>query len=359
MVRTSPGGGIMKRTALTRLGGLVIGVLVLAVFIYVVGIDELTKALLQVDPRVIAIMTGIQLLGLVFYASAWFLLIRAAGHRISFLTCQGIAFASIFAAYTLPSGIFMEAMRVLLGSRESGMKLGESTATVILHRVLYILGFLASTALALLALVLGGRIASSMILELSFLPVLAVIGLAILLYISFDPRKFQPILDRFLRLVQPLVKVIRKEAETHGRADQFLSEYHGEFRRLLTSKTQIAASFVASLGDWGCSVLILWVVLISLGVEVGLAVVILSMAIGKMIQMTPIAVPGMLGIYEAGITTFLALFGVPVAVAASAALLLRIITFWLELPVTGLAAYHYGFKMIGRRVLSLRPTGSV
>jgi uncharacterized membrane protein YbhN (UPF0104 family) len=63
--------------------------------------------------------------------------------------------------------------------------------------------------------------------------------------------------------------------------------------------------------------------------------------------MTPIAVPGMLGIYETAITASLSLFGVPVAIAASAALLSRIVTFWLDLPVTGIAAYHYGYKALG------------
>jgi uncharacterized membrane protein YbhN (UPF0104 family) len=70
------------------------------------------------------------------------------------------------------------------------------------------------------------------------------------------------------------------------------------------------------------------------------------MAIGKMIQMTPIAVPGMIGIYEAAITTTLVLLSIPVPIAVSAALLSRIVTFWLELPVTGIAAYHYGFKLV-------------
>jgi hypothetical protein len=75
---------------------------------------------------------------------------------------------------------------------------------------------------------------------------------------------------------------------------------------------------------------------------------------GKMIQMNPIAVPGMLGIYEAAVTTSLSLFAVPVAVAASAALLMRIITFWPDLPITGLAAYHYGFKLLSGHASSIR-----
>jgi uncharacterized protein (TIRG00374 family) len=110
----------------------------------------------------------------------------------------------------------------------------------------------------------------------------------------------------------------------------------------------VAASFAASLGDWACSVLILWVVLTAVGSTVSLWIVVVTMAIGEMIQMTPIAVPGMLGIYETAITASLSLFGVPVAVGASAALLSRIVTSWLDLPVTGIVAYHYGYKALGQ-----------
>ena len=344
----------INRRNVGRVGSLVLGVAALAAFIYFVGINELGKVLLQVDLVVIVLMTAIQLLGFIFYASAWFLLIRATGHRIPFLTCQGIAFASIFASYTMPSGVFLEAMRVLLGAKESGMKLGESTATVILHRILYIIGFLASTAIAMLALITGGKIASSAIVELSVLPIVAIAGLVVLLYLSLNPKRVRTVLDRVLKLIQPLIKIVRKEAKPEGKADQFVGEYYTGFRKMLASRIAIAMSFAASLGDWGCSVLILWVVLGSLGASVSLWVVIISMAIGKMIQMTPIAVPGMLGIYEAAVTASLSLFAVPVAVAASAALLMRIITFWLDLPITGLAAYHYGFRLLSGRVSSVR-----
>jgi len=344
----------INKATITRLASLAVGIGVLVAFIYFVGIDSLERVLLHVDPEVILVMVVIQLLGFTFYATAWYLLIRAAGYRLPFLTCQGITFASIFASYTMPSGVFLEAVRCLLGSRESGMKLGESTATVILHRILYIIGFLASTALALLALFAGGRLTSSVIFELAAVPIVAVVGLVVLLYLSLAPKRLQPLLDRALRLAQPLIKVVQKEARLDGGADQFLNDYNISFRKMLSSKTHIATSFAASLGDWACSVLILWAVIVSLGSFVSLWVVMVTMAIGKMIQMTPIAVPGMLGIYETAVTTTLSLFGIPVAVAASAALLSRIVTSWLDLPVTGIAAYHYGYRLLGQRSFSIR-----
>lgn len=341
---------------LTRLGSLAFGALVLVVFIYYVGIDAVARVLLQVNPAVIIVMVGLQLLGFGFYATAWYVLIRAVGYRLPFVTCQGITFASIFVSYTTPSGFFLEAVRCILGSKESGMKLGESTATVVFHRMLYVVGFLASTATAVLALSVTGTITSSAILELALVPIIAIAGLVVLLYLSLSPHHLRPLLERVLKFVQPLIKLVEKEAIVDGKADQFLSEYRMGFRRMLKAKLFVILSFLASLGDWSCAVAILWVVLLALQVNVPFWVVIITMAIGKMIQMTPIGVPGMLGIYEAAITASLSLFAIPVAVAASAALLSRIVTSWLDLPVTGIAAYHYGFKALGNRSILSQTT---
>ena len=321
----------------------------MAVFLNYVGIDSVERILLSVNPLIIVGMVALQLLSFVFYASAWYMLIRAAGYRMPFLTCQEITLASVFAVYTMPSGVFLEAARCILGSKETGMKLGESTATVILHRILYIIGFLASTAFALAALLATGMMNKIVLVELAAIPMVTIIGLIILLYLSFDPKRVGPVLNRILRFVQPIVRLVQKEANVEGKADQFLDEYNDGFRKMISSKRQVISSFAASVGDWGCSVTILWIVLTSMGAQVSLWVVMITMAFGKMIQMTPIAIPGMIGVYEAAITTVLALFAVPVPIAASAALLSRIVTVWLELPITGVVAYHYGFKLLSNQ----------
>jgi uncharacterized protein (TIRG00374 family) len=251
----------------------------------------------------------------------------------------------------MPSGVFIEAARCILGSRETGMPLGESTATVVLHRILYVLGFLASTAFALFALLSEGMTTWVSLLALASIPVATIVGLAILLYLSFDPRRIAPILNRVLRFAQPIIRLIQKEAVIDGKADQFLGEYNTGFRKMIASKRQTVLSFLASLGDWSCSVVILWIVLLSLDTNASLWAVMITISIGKMIQMTPIAIPGMIGVYETAVTTVLSLFAVPVSIAASAAILSRIVTVWLELPITGVAAYHYGFKLVGKGTL--------
>jgi len=325
---------------------LAIGLVALIAFIYFVGAENIVSTLLSVNPIIVVLMVALQLLGFGFYSTAWYILILAAGYRMRYLTCLGVTLASIFAVYTMPSGVFLEAARCVLGSKETGMKLGESTSTVILHRILYIVGFLACTALALFALLSRGSTSSIDLVELASIPTVTIFGLVVLLYFSSNPQKIRPVLNRLLRFLQPIVTRIQRETVVEGKADRFLDEYNSGFKRMVSSRRHMVMSFLSSIGDWGCSVAILWIVLLSLDTSISLWVVMITISIGKMIQMTPIAIPGMLGVYETAITTVLALFAVPVSIGAAAALLSRIVTVWLELPVTGVAAYHYGYKLV-------------
>ena len=337
----------IRRETISRLASFAVGFAVLIGFLLYVGISSVVSILLSVNPLVILLMVGIQLLGYGFYTTAWYLLILATGYRMRYSTCLGISLASIFLVYMMPSGVFLEVARCILGSKETGMQLGESTSTVVLHRILYVLGFIVTTAFALFALLSEGMTSFSL-LELASIPFLTIAGLAVLLYFSFDPKKIAPILNRVLKLAGPIIRLIQKEAVIDGKADQFLTEYHTGFRKMVSSKPRLLLSFLASLGDWNCSVAILWIVLISLDTHASLWVVMITISIGRMIQMTPVAIPGMIGVYETAITTILVLFGIPVSIAASAAILSRLVTVWLELPITGVAAYHYGFKMLGK-----------
>ena len=330
------------------------GALVLVALLYYVRIDQVERVILQLNPAVIVVMVGFQVLGAVFYSGAWYVLIRALGCKIRFLTCQGITFASIFVNYVTPSGFFLEATRCTLGAKASGMKLGESTATVIFHRILYIVAVLASTAVAILLLFVSGFITGSAILDFAIVPIIAIAILVILLYFSFSPNALRPILDRLLRLVQPLIKLVQRQANVEGKTAQFLAEYSVSFRKILASKPYVALSFLVSLSDWSSGVAVLWVALLGLNVQVPFSAVVITVAVGETIQMIPIDIPGTLGIYEAAITATLSIFSIPVAIAASAALLTRVVTSLLELPITGMAAYHYDIKALDNRTNQLQ-----
>src|SRR5208282_1245645 len=124
--------------------------------------------------------------------------------------------------------------------------------------------------------------------------------------------------------------VFREQQKPHAPSMKSRRLMSGCFSKILASKPLVALSFLVSLCDWSCGVAVLWVALLGLNVYVPFWVVIVTMAIGEMAQTIPIGVPGMLGIYEAAITAALSIFSIPIAIAASAALLSRVVISLLE-----------------------------
>ena len=77
--------------------------------------------------------------------------------------------------------------------------------------------------------------------------------------------------------------------------------------------------------------------LYGLGVRPDPALVLLAFTIASVLGLMPFT-PGGLGFVEAGLTATLTLAGVPVGAALVATLVYRLLTFWLPLPIGGVAA---------------------
>jgi uncharacterized protein (TIRG00374 family) len=109
-------------------------------------------------------------------------------------------------------------------------------------------------------------------------------------------------------------------------------------------------TLLSTFGDWSCSVILLWGILAALGYLASVWIVVIAMAVGEMVEMLPIPIPGMLGIYETSLTVTLITFSVSGPISASAVILLRLITSVFDIPATGYAAYRYGYGVLMKRL---------
>jgi uncharacterized protein (TIRG00374 family) len=115
--------------------------------------------------------------------------------------------------------------------------------------------------------------------------------------------------------------------------------------RLLAQRDQVRDAFgnkwlfgvTASVGKWGFDYLALVCVLAALGVRPEPSLVLLAYAASSLLKMIPLT-PGGLGFVETGLTGLLVLAGVTIEQATVATLAYRLISFWLPLPVGGIAA---------------------
>jgi uncharacterized protein (TIRG00374 family) len=172
------------------------------------------------------------------------------------------------------------------------------------------------------------------------------------LYFSLSPRFIQPLRSVTVRIIRPITDHVQRlqEHDPSWSVERFLTDYENTFRQLLSNGRDMVLTFLSSSGDWSCSIILLWGILAALGHVSSVWIVVIAMAVGEMVEIIPIPIPGMLGIYETSITATLIAFSVPGPISASAVILLRLITSVFDIPATGYAAYRYGYGVLMKRL---------
>jgi hypothetical protein len=130
-------------------------------------------------------------------------------------------------------------------------------------------------------------------------------------------------------------------------ADFGFALIHG-VRDLGQKPAALAAIVAESFGIWLFDALIVHLVLFSLGHSVSFSVSLFSAMVGVLATIVPL-MPGALGQFEAAVISLLTLLGISTADSSLAALLVRFISLWSFIPVSGLITYFFGFS----RALSL------
>jgi len=168
------------------------------------------------------------------------------------------------------------------------------------------------------------------------------------MYLSLSPRFIQPLQSLASRIVGPIANRVQRlqERDVSWSVGRFLTDYESTFGRLLSNRSDMLLTFLSSGGDWSCSVVLLWGILAALGHVPSVWIVIVAMAVGEIVEMIPIPIPGMLGVYETSITATLVAFNISGPISGSAAVLLRLITSVFDIPATGYAAYRYGYQLL-------------
>lgn len=117
---------------------------------------------------------------------------------------------------------------------------------------------------------------------------------------------------------------------------------HG-VRDLGQKPVALALIIAESFGIWLLDALIVHFVLFSLGISIGFSTSLFSAMVGVLATIVPL-MPGALGQFEAAIISLLTLLGVSTADSSLTALLVRFISLWSFIPVSGLITYIFGFS---------------
>ncbi|MEM3506135.1 MAG: flippase-like domain-containing protein [Candidatus Bathyarchaeia archaeon] len=344
------------KQSLIFIGPFILGLIILLLFIYFMNFWNIVNTVKVLPLNILLIAFLLNGLGLLLYGLAWHLLLKASGSFIRFKVCLGSALAAIFMYYLMPSGFFLEAVRVMIAEKEAKVKVGIGTATVVMHRILFLFGFIIYGILSMLMLTLEFHISIHVFQKYLIVIGALLFGATAAFYMPFNTSIIDKLVQYTLNKIKPFVLKFLLRNGYESKLDQienFLRDFKEGFKSLIENKLYLVLSFFMILGYWITSVLIMFLMFKGLNYEVPIWIPMFAMVVGDLIQMTPIIIPGMLGIFEATISIVLSSFKIPINIAASVTLLSRIATFWFDIPITGIAAIYFGTKYMGKTFLKL------
>lgn len=264
----------------------------------------------------------------------WQHILKTMGCPVGFVYSQTLLTAGLFISSVLPARAG-DIGRVAMLNRDYHLPLSQGIASLAAERALDVFSVLALAFIGAI-LALQGRIppeASHLMIGTSILLIFGIAGL-------FGVPSIEGWLRRpgwVWRMTPAPIQPFYEKMVTFG-----FSMIQG-VRGLGEKPAALLAIVLESFVIWLFDAVIVYCVLRSLGLAAPFQVSLVSSMIGVLATIVPL-MPGALGQFEAGIIGLLVLLGVPAAESTLTALLVRFISLWSFIPVSGLITYIFGFS---------------
>lgn len=326
--------------SIRRLSGLLIGLLALSLIILYANPAKIFSRVKNVDPIFIALAAATEVVGGVLYTLAWYLILKPSGIRIPFRRAYLITMGSLFLIYTTPSGVAAEAVRINM-TRKHASDYGGPTASVIIHRVLYALGFLSVAGLA--TFIVYTAFSNSAFIRTVFYAIMSTIILVfITLILSAYASSLKGLVKRIATSISPIVRRFSKKDVDLSEIDRAFDSFSLAINRIKHSPIRLITSYVVITVRWMLVSVVALLVMYSLGYySLSIWAVMIVMMIAELVSTTPIGIPGMLGVLDAAIISSYVALGVPLPIATATDLLTRLVLYMVNIPITGSLFYKY------------------
>jgi uncharacterized protein (TIRG00374 family) len=328
---------------------LLIGLLIFIGYLYFfVGIPEMLTIIQRVDLRYYLLAVAVLLLNMLASSLTWHYFLRPLSVNVAFRKTFLFTWIGVFVDLLIPAeSISGDASKAYLMSKDSGENAGKVVASVVSHRILSMIIALSSLIISSLSLFI---LQYELPVFVSNLILLVAVGTAITLVFIFllcvREQLTQKLIDLLLRFFAFILRGRLKLASLRSEAKKALSAFHKSIEVLGSNPRNLVRPVFLSIIAWFLSVLLSYLVFVSLGHPVRFILVTIVYSIGVTIQNIPLGVPGEVGIVEIVMTSLYGLLGVPLGISAAATVLIRVLWVWFRLFVGFLAVQWIGIKVL-------------
>lgn len=323
-----------------RISGLLVGAAALLVIVLYANPAKILGEIKGANPLFVALAAATEVVGGVLYTLAWYLILKPSGISIPFRRAYLITMGSLFLIYTTPSGVAAEAVRINM-ARKHAADYGGPTASVIIHRVLYALGFISVAGLA--TFIVYTAFSNSAFVRTVFYAIMSTLILVFLaIVLSAYAKWLKGFVKRAAMFLSPLVRRLTKKDVDLAEIDRAFDSFSLAMNRIKRSPARLVTSYIVITVRWVLVSVVALLVMYSLGYySISIWAIMIVMMIAELVSTTPIGIPGMLGILDAAVISTYVALGVPLPIATATDLLTRLVLYMVNIPITASLFYKY------------------
>jgi uncharacterized protein (TIRG00374 family) len=320
-----------------------LGLLGFFLYIYLFKVDILgiLATAQTADPLIYAIAIVFGLLEVFFFTISWRVLTNYLKIKISIVRAYLYVWYGIYVDTIVPAqSIGGEVTRTYLCTRDKCGPFGKVVASLFTHRLLGMALNVVALIAGIVLLTFGGNVNPLVFNAIIFVNA-AIVGIIVLMFVlSFKQQWTLRVVDFGTHFVHKITFGRVNLTKLTGQAVEVTTHFHDAMNEFRHNPKAIAGSSFYLVISWFFSLTIPYLVFISLGHPVSWSIIIVTSAIFLAVKAIPIGVPFEVGLPEAVMTTLYISMGIYGSLAATATILVRIVTLWFRFFM-GFAAQQY------------------
>ena len=313
------------------------------IYIYLFHVDILgiIATAQTANPLIYAIAILFGLLEVLFFTISW----RELTNYLSIKMSIGMAYLyvwyGLYVDTIVPAqSISGEVTRTYLLIRDKCGSFGKIVASLFAHRLLGMAVNVVALIAGIILLYFGGQ-TSPLVFNLIIIVAIAITALIFLMVIfSYKQQWTLKTITWATKIAQKITFGRWKSEKLKDQTIEITEHFHNAMKEFRHNPKSIATSMFYLTITWIFSLSVPYLVFLSLDHPVSWSMILITSSIVLAVKAIPVGIPFEVGLPEAVMTTLYFSMGVPAALAATATILVRIITLWMRFLI-GFVAQQY------------------
>jgi uncharacterized protein (TIRG00374 family) len=319
------------------------------IYIYLFHVDILGIIITAktANPFIYSVAIVFGLLEVLFFTVSWreltnYLSIKMSVGRAYLYVWYGLYVDTMVPAQSI-SG---EVTRTYLLVRDKCGPFGKIVASLFAHRLLGMAINVIALIVGIILLYFGGQ-ASPLVFNLIIIVAIAITAVIFLMVIfSFKQQWTLKAITWGTKLGQRITFGRWKSEKIKNQSIEITEHFHNAIKEFRHNPKSIVTSLFYLAITWIFSLSVPYLIFLSLNQPVSWSMILITSSIVLAVKAIPVGIPFEVGLPEAVMTTLYFSMGVPAALAATATVLVRIITLWMR--------FFIGF--VAQQYLELKPS---